>query len=230
MTLPMVHGGSTTSIVAELKKAIDEGFYGHGQRLPAERDLATHFGASRTTVREALRQLEQQGLILRRIGSGTFVQKPGRPDVDNIAELTSPLELIEVREAIEPHLARLVVVHASAKDLDSLENALADLEACNGDQEAFSRADEAFHAMLAEVTGNPLMAGIYSQINQVRSHDQWHFMKRKILDRQSIEIYNRQHRALVQAIKQRNSESAVAMVIEHLAKARQDLLGMASTS
>ena len=226
MALPEANGSGVTAIVVEIREAIEDGHYAHGQRLPAERELATHFGASRTTVREALRQLEQSGLIIRRIGSGTFVQKPTVSELHNVAELTSPLELMEVREAIEPQLARLVVVHASAKDLELLENALHELEASNGDQEAFSKADEAFHSMLAEATGNPLMAGIYRQINQVRGHEQWHLMKQKILSKQAIDIYNKQHRALVEAIKQRNVEYAVAVVVEHLAKARRDLVGI----
>ncbi|NJO37057.1 MAG: GntR family transcriptional regulator, partial [Rhizobiales bacterium] len=51
MTLPLASGGGVTMIAARLKEAIEDGTYGHGQRLPAERDLAAHFGASRTTVR-----------------------------------------------------------------------------------------------------------------------------------------------------------------------------------
>jgi DNA-binding GntR family transcriptional regulator len=69
------------------------------------------------------------------------------------------------------------------------------------------------------------MAGIYHQINRVRSHDQWNAMKRKVLNATAIEIYNRQHRALVDAIRQRDVDAAVGVVVEHLAKARQDLVG-----
>jgi DNA-binding FadR family transcriptional regulator len=224
MTLPMTSSGGVAAIVAELETAITEGTYGHGQRLPAERDLAAHFGASRTTVREALRQLETQALVTRRIGSGTFVNRPAAGHGD-IAEMTSPLELMEVREAIEPHLARLAVAHASAKDLEMLDKAIVELESCGRHQETFSKADEAFHLALARATGNPLMAGIYHQINRVRSHDQWNAMKRKVLNATAIDIYNRQHRALVDAIRQRDVDAAVGVVVEHLAKARQDLVG-----
>lgn len=230
MTLPMTSGSGVAVIVAELKTAITDGTYGHGQRLPAERDLAAHFGASRTTVREALRQLEERALVTRRIGSGTFVNLPTIRQGGDIAEMTSPLELMEVREAIEPHLARLAVVHAAAKDLELLDKALEDLEACGGHQEAFSKADETFHLTFAKATGNPLMAGIYQQINQVRSHDQWNAMKRKVLSAEAIHIYNRQHRALVEAIRQRDVEAAVSVVVEHLAKARQDLVGVGPSS
>jgi len=226
MALPSTSGSGVAVIVAELRAAITDGTYAHGQRLPAERDLASHFGASRTTVREALRQLEAGSLVTRKVGSGTFVNQPGPRHSGNIADITSPLELMEVREAIEPHLVRMAIVHAAAKDLELLEKALDALEACKGEQTAFSAADEQFHLALAEATGNPLMVWIYSQINEVRCHDQWNEMKQKVLSEESILIYNRQHRALVEAIRRRDIERAMMIVTEHLDKARQDLVGV----
>lgn len=229
-TLPVTAGGGSASgIASQLRDAIVAGTYGHGQRLPAERNLAGHFGASRSTVREALRQLEDMELVTRRIGSGTFVHHPvqaPRPSAEShVAEVTSPLELIQVRKAIEPYMARLAVAHASARDLDNLAEALAELEACGADQEAFSSADERFHLALAEATGNPLMSWLYQQINEVRSHKQWGGMKRKILTAANIDLYNDQHRALIAAIRQRDVEAAVRIITEHLDKARLDLLG-----
>ncbi len=226
MTLPMASGSGATTIVAELKEAIEGGAYGHGQRLPAERTLAEHYGASRTTVREALAQLEADGLVIRKVGSGTFVNWPTGRFSGDIANVTSPLELMEVREAIEPHLAKMAVVHASANDLDLLEETLLELEACNGDQAAFASADERFHLALAEATSNPLMAWIYGQINDVRCHDQWNAMKGKVLSKEAIAVYNRQHRALVDAIRRRDAKAAVAVVNEHLQRARDDLIGI----
>ena len=230
MTLPTVRGSGATNIVAELKEAIEGGAYGHGQRLPAERALAEHYSTSRTTVREALAKLEADGLVVRKVGSGTFVHWPTGRFSGDIAHVTSPLELMEVREAIEPHLAKMAVGHASANDLDLLEDTLLELESCNGDQAAFSSADERFHLALAEATGNPLMAWIYSQINDVRCDDQWNVMKGKVLSKQAIAVYNRQHRRLVEAIRRRDAEAAIAVVNEHLQKARDDLIGVGRLS
>lgn len=225
MTLPTTVGGNAAGIAAELREAILTGTYAHGQRLPAERHLAGHFGASRSTIREALRQLQDMALVTRRMGSGTFVHHPEQAGEAHVAEVTSPLELIEVRQAIEPHLARLAVAHATARDLDALAETLSALEACDGDQETFSNADERFHLALAEATGNPLMAWLYRQINEVRSHRQWGEMKRKILTAANIARYNVQHRALIEAIRRRDVEAAVRTITEHLEKARLDLLG-----
>ncbi len=225
MALPVVQGSGVTTIVAALQKAIENGVYADGQRLPAERDLAGHFGSSRTTIREALRQLEEKGLITRRIGSGTFVHKPTLLVTENIAEITSPLELMEVREAIEPRIASMAVMHATAKDLERLQRALEMLDSCGNNKSRFSSADEVFHLALAEATGNPLMAWIYRQINDIRSHDQWNAMKHQILNDDVIASYNREHQAIVTAIQQRDAKRAADAVIDHLDQARRHLVG-----
>jgi DNA-binding FadR family transcriptional regulator len=223
--LPPTAAKGAAAIAGRLRAAILDGTYVPGQRLPAERHLAEHFGTSRSTVREALRQLEEMALVSRRIGSGTFVNGAESTVQDNVAENTSPLELIEVRQAVEPQMARLAVLHASARDLETLADALAALESCRHDRELFSSADERFHLALADATGNALMAWLYRQINEVRSHDQWNEMKRKILTPENIDLYNAQHRELYGAIRRRDVDAAVRCIDEHLDKARRDLLG-----
>ncbi len=224
--LPRTVAGGAAAIAARLRQAIMDGTYAYGSRLPAERDLATHFGASRSTVREALRRLEEQRLLSRRIGSGTFVSFRPAADGSSMAEQTSPLELIEVRLALEPRIARLAAVNATARDLDRLAEALARVERAGEDREAFSNADEHFHLLLAECTRNPLLLSLYRQINDVRSHAQWGRMKEKILTAKRIEAYNRQHRQLYEALRSRDAEGAEATIEAHLEKARQHLVGV----
>ncbi len=223
--LPAAVTAGSAAIAARLRQAILDGRYANGERLPAERDLAIHFESSRSTVREALRRLDEMNLVTRRIGSGTFVNHRQGLDKSDIAEVTSPIELIDVRLAIEPQMARLVAVNAAARDLERLGDALGRVEACGEDQEAFSRADEQFHLALAEATRNPLMAWLYHHINDVRSHAQWNRMKDKILTGNRINEYNRQHRALYDALCSRDVDSAVHIITAHLEKARRDLLG-----
>lgn len=224
--LPAAASGGSAAIAARLRQAILDGDYVYGERLPAERDLAGHFGTSRNTVREALRRLEEANLVTRRIGSGTFVSY--RPPVGNghIAELTSPLELIEVRLGIEPRIARLAVINASARDLDRLAEALERVEASGEDREVFSRADEKFHLLLAECTHNPLMVWLYQQINEIRGHAQWDGMKDQILSGSRIVDYNRDHRRLYDALRNRDVEAAGSVIAEHLERARRDLMGV----
>ncbi len=224
-SLPAAVTVGSAAIAARLRQAILDGKYADGERLPAERDLAQHFDASRSTVREALRRLEETHLVTRRIGSGTFVTHRPALDQSNIAEVTSPIELIEVRLAVEPQMARLAVVNATQRDLERMGEALRRVESCGNDREHFSRADEQFHLMLAECTRNPLMVWLYRQINDVRSHALWDGMKDKILTEARIGEYNRQHRELYEALCNRDVDAAAQIIAAHLDKARCDLLG-----
>ena len=65
--------GGSAGISAQLRRSILEGVYEFSDRLPAERQLAETFNVSRGTIREALRRLEELGMVTREIGSGTFV-------------------------------------------------------------------------------------------------------------------------------------------------------------
>ncbi|MFQ5938750.1 MAG: FadR/GntR family transcriptional regulator [Alphaproteobacteria bacterium] len=212
------------SIATRLRQAIIYGAYGHGERLPAERDLAQLLGTSRTTVRKALSRLEETHLVTRRIGSGTYVNYPAISEED-IAEITSPLELIEVRLAVECHTTRLAVINATARDMERLGEAVKRLEASGANTEHFSRWDEQFHLRIAQSTHNPLLVWMYRQINHVRSHAQWRAMKDKILTAQRIAEYNRQHRSLYEALLSRDLDGAVKIITEHLTSARGHLAG-----
>ncbi len=225
-SLPAPVTAGSVAIAARLRQAILDGTYTDGERLPAERDLAQHFEASRSTVREALRRLEESHLVTRRMGSGTFVNHRPALDQSDIAEMTSPIELIEVRLAVEPQMVRLVAVNATQRDLERLGEALGRVESCGNDREHFSRADEQFHLMLAECTRNPLMVWLYRQINDVRSHALWDGMKDKILTATRIAEYNRQHRELHAALCNRDVDAATQIIAAHLDKARRDLLGV----
>ena len=213
------------AITAELRRAILGGDFTDGERLPPERDLAGDFGVSRTTVRRALKRLESVGLVFRRVGSGTFINHPPSAQEWDIADVISPLKLIEVRMAVEPQMARLAVLNASGRDLDHLGEALNAVEAARGSAEAFTNCDEEFHRRLAQCTQNALLVSIYNQINEVRGHDQWIAMRDKILTHEAIAEYNAQHRALYKALGSRDVDQAVAIIVKHLEKARLDLLG-----
>lgn len=214
------------AIAAQLARRILDGSLATGDRLPPERSLAESFSASRGTVREALRSLSARGLVSRRVGSGTFViYEPDAVDSD-VSEITSPLELVEVRAAIEPQMARLAVRIATARDMAVLERTVVDMEG-EKDPEGFSLADEMFHLRLAEATHNPLIVEIYHRINHVRTHQQWDSIKNKILTPHQIAAYSREHRTLLAALSNRDAERAVEVVTAHMERARADLLASA---
>ena len=217
-------GITTSNVAARLRRRIMEGDYAYEERLPAERNLAQEFGVSRGTIRSVLEILEKQHLVARQIGSGTYVTHRETTNHQEISSLTSPVEMNEVRIAIEPQMVRLAIANASARDLDDLHDALRRCEECDSDPERFALADTAFHMALASCSRNKLMYWLYERISEVRHHSQWRTMKSKVLTSERIDYYNAQHRALYEAIAARDTATAVKLIKNHLYGVHEDLL------
>ena len=218
-----IHGAS--AIKSKLRRAIETGVYSHGDRLLPERELAASFKTARNTIRSALRQLQEEGLVVRRVGSGTFVnftKKKSESSLD-LKESLSPLQLIEARFAVEPYVTRLAAINATQNDLENMEVLLKRLEACGDDKDAFTLIDGEFHEHLARCARNPLIFNFLQQINKIRTHSQWRAMKEEVLTPMQIKAYNAQHRSLFEALSQRNVAGAVKCIRDHLEKAKSDL-------
>lgn len=226
-TFPLVPAKSANAITARLRHAIETGVFADGDQLPPERQLSVALGTARSTIRKALDQLEQKGLVVRRVGSGTFVNFSGplQSAAGEVADLISPLQLIETRLAVEPYMTRLATIHATQKDLDSIEACVEQLEAAAGDKDRFTHWDSEFHLQLARSARNPLILHIYQEIDDVRAQAQWERMTRTILSPDKIRIYNEQHVTIYQAVRGRDVMLAADLVTRHLETARQDLLG-----
>lgn len=217
-------GGTTGSVVSQLRTMIFEGQYSHEERLPAERTLAEDFDVSRGTIRSVLKYLEEQNLVTRKVGSGTYVTHRELSNQQDISSITSPLEMVEVRIAIEPQMVRLAITNASHRDLEELRKALRQCEECGGDAEKFALADTAFHMALAHCSKNKLMYWVYERISEVRRYSQWRMMKAKLLTPDRIDYYNNQHRALYEAIASRDANLAIDIIKKHLFGVQDDLL------
>jgi DNA-binding FadR family transcriptional regulator len=168
--------------------------------------------------------LEQDGLVERKVGSGTFV-RPQAPDetASQFADTTSPMQLMQVRNMLEPAIIDLAVHHAAGRDLEQLGQALERVEAART-AEQFSIADEAFHQAIAQACDNPLMMWIYEQVNEVRRHELWRASRGKVLSAENMAQYNTHHRTIFEAISHRDAQTAKATMTEHLDKAQKDLV------
>ncbi|MCH8177211.1 MAG: FadR family transcriptional regulator [Proteobacteria bacterium] len=217
-------GATTSNVASQLRCRILEGHYVHEERLPAERNLAEEFNVSRGTIRSALQILEDQHLITRHVGSGTYVSHQELTNQQEISSITSPLEMIGVRIALEPEIVRLAIANASYRDLEELRKALRRCEDCGGDAEKFARADTAFHLTLAHCSRNKLLYWVYGRISEVRRYSQWRKMKAKLLTPERMDYYNSQHRAIYEAIAARDTPEAVKIIKNHLYGVQDDLL------
>lgn len=219
----------SAEIASLIRRDIKSGELSSQERLPPERVLAESYKVARGTVREALIKLADESLVEIRAGSGTYVTFDPTSSSENVILGARPLELIDARFALEPHICRLAVLHARQSELDEMESLLKTMEASTHDPAAFSSADTAFHSVLVETTNNNLLIWIVSQINSVRSQKEWSNMRRVILNPDTIAHYNQQHRNILTAISEREPEQAAQKMKEHLESARLALTRSAST-
>jgi len=157
-------GSVPQRIVFQIEQLIESKSLQPGDRLPTERDLATLLGASRPTVREAIRTLQERGWLDVRHGLGIFVTEPPiefglgttwRPEGIDISELFLMREVLEVPAA---SWAAKIITQA---DVRRLRKTLHELdEAFDADPAAFHRLaqlDATFHLTIAEISGNSFM-------------------------------------------------------------------------
>ena len=219
----------SAEIAGLLRQDIRQGKLMSQERLPAERLLAETYAVARGTVREALNQLANDGLVEIRRGSGTYVLANDAYATNPVVENATPLELIDARFALEPHICRLAVLNARHQDLEKAEELVVQMESCLEEPARFSVCDTAFHTLLAETTGNRLLIWIVAQINGVRNQDQWARMRQLTLNETTIAEYNAHHREVFEAIRNREPERAATIMKQHLEAARLSLTRAAST-
>lgn len=216
-------------IAALIRREISKGNMHLHDRLPPERVLAESYGAARGTVRKALTRLAEEGFVEIRPGSGTYVAHKPEASASSAIENATPLELMDTRFALEPHICRLAVLHGRRDDFDVMEELCARMEASQDDPMGFSEADTAFHRALVDSTRNGLLIWIIDRIGDVRSQDDWTRMRHLTLDEQTINTYNAQHRQILNAIRTREPERAANVMKEHLETARLSLTRASET-
>lgn len=163
-------------VVDQIQEAIMAGTLEAGRLLPAERELKEQFGVSRGTLREALRVLEQKGLIAIRTGvaGGSLVREVNSDNLsDNLGLLirncaVSLKDLAEFREDMEGSVAALAAQRAGAEDVALLKELLVEAES-NLKQglsgwDSFIRSDEQIHLALARMSGNVLFSTVLQSL------------------------------------------------------------------
>lgn len=211
---------AAADIAAVLRREIVDGRRMGNERLPPTREHADLFGVARNTLRSALVMLEREGLVRILPGSGTYVV--GQSDGEEVENAT-PLELIDARFALEPHVCRLAVLHGRREDFERLGALCDKMEGSASAPVRFAEADEEFHRRLAAATRNGLITSMSARVNAIRSMAEWTQMRRLTLDPDIIRTYSAQHRRILTAVAARDSELAVAAMKEHLETARLSL-------
>lgn len=208
-----------------------------GGRLPTERQLSIDLGVTRSSVRHALAILEARGYISREVGRGTFLRDtagaaaPGRPDDDGPQPVWAtaaasadfaPADVMTIRRLLEPPAMSLVVAWATAADLEEMQRCLA-----GGDRaasfEEFETWDLALHRCIMAASHSPLLVALYRAIEQARHGQVWGDLKRRSASAERRSQYQADHRAIVDALRARDSSLAVEAMRLHLARVQEHL-------
>ena len=209
---------NNVSPAAALEGVLDAARQSSDGRLPPERDLAVRYGLSRTAVRRWLDGLERSGTIVRHVGRGTFL-------TPTVEIETSPSQIMAVRLLLEPQMLSLAVANARSSDIAEMRRCLA-AGAAAVDFVEFERWDSRLHATIATSTDNPLLLQLFNVMNDARDNPVWGNAKRRSFTPQRRAEYQQDHEALVDAIEDRDTETAVAVMREHLSRIRTTLLGV----
>lgn len=210
-------------VAGQLQKLISDGSLKVGDRLPSERDLSEQMGVSRTSVREALQQLEMHGILETVHGGGSIIrnitEQEIRKPIERFIEQDKKrvLELAELRAFMEAWAAREAARNRTDQELETMRGYLEEMERDFENGAIRYDVDFKYHTEIAAATHNTiylhLIDNIYSLINySVKVHREEVFVSRE-----SQETILNHHRKIFQGILERNPENAETAMKEHLA-------------
>jgi GntR family transcriptional repressor for pyruvate dehydrogenase complex len=212
---------ATDEAITGIKQMIVSGRVVPGEKLPREKELAAQLGVSRSSLREAVRALILVGVLRTRQGDGTYVTslEPHRLletmslAVDFMQNRTL-VELFEVRRLLEPAATALAAARMDPADLLRLEEALQRMDSASSVEELVE-ADDEFHTMIADATGNAALAALLRNLSSrtLRARIWRGLAEKGALDRTRVS-----HRAIYRAVADKDPELARAASAAHIAE------------
>src|ERR671934_111889 len=225
---PSARGSVLDSVIERLEDLIFDSFE-PGDALPAEGKLAEALGVSRLTVREATRTLEARGLLEIRQGRRPRVAAPNGTLVGEFfrsAVRRDPralLDLLDVRRALEVHIAVLAARRATKGDVADMEMSIAPMRAGSDTSAAFHEADVRFHENLAAASANRLLVFLIEAFAEPLRESRLRSFAGHRARGGGVEDVIQQHQAILDAVKARNPKAAAQAMREHLQQTEQDL-------
>jgi DNA-binding FadR family transcriptional regulator len=231
--------------LTKLRQLIASPDFTSSGRMPPERSLASELGVGRRSLRRALEVLEREGRISRHQGRGTFINGmnglPGdvgkesgpalvrtlgsavrggtdlrtNPAFANILDHTNPLEVIEVRLAIEPVMARLAAFRASQAEIDKLLSIAGETRTAP-DSAHYEEADVRFHRTIAEVARNALFLAVFDTLHASQRDAAWRRLGENAHCFKRQSVYADFHQEISAAIAARQGEKAQELMQRHL--------------
>ncbi|MFQ5542375.1 MAG: FadR/GntR family transcriptional regulator [Candidatus Binatia bacterium] len=213
-------------VVSQIHELIRDGRLKAGDQLPSERELAETFKVSRTSVREALRALETEGLIVTRTGMGTFVADlPTESLVAPLARLLieakdALADVFEMRKLIEPQIASLAAERASEKDIEGMREILKKQKEQISKGAMAVEADTEFHFSIGQATQNQALQKLVSGLMDILSHSREESLQTPGRSEDSLASHER----ILSAIENHDRIGARKAMLHHIEKVEQNII------
>ena len=213
-------------VFSQIHELIKEGRFKARDQLPSERELAETFKVSRTSVREALRALESQGLIVSRTGTGNFVADlPVESLVGPLARLLidekkALADVFEMRKLIEPHIAALAAERATRNDIAQLKRIVAKQSAAVRRGGTGVEADAELHFTIGRATRNQALQKLVSGLMEMLSRSREESLQTDERRESSIDA----HRRIIAAIEKHDKARARSEMLRHIEQVEENVL------
>jgi GntR family transcriptional repressor for pyruvate dehydrogenase complex len=213
-------------VFGQIQQLIREGRFKAGDQLPSERELAETFRVSRTSVREALRALESQGLIVSKTGTGNFVADlPVESLVGPLARLLidekkALADVFEMRKVIEPQIAALAAERATESDIAQLKRIVAKQSEAVSRGETGVEADAELHLSIGRATQNRALQKLVSGLMEILGRSREESLQTKDRRDASIEA----HRRIISAIEKHDKSRARDEMLHHIEQVEASVL------
>lgn len=216
----------TQQLFTRLASDITSGKLAAGSRLPTEQEMIAATGVSRTVVREAVAHLRAEGLVITRQGVGAFVaenvRRPFRIEFDEGSSLREVLNVMELRTGMEIEAAGLAADRASAGGIKKVSECYEAIDAAIERGEMAVDQDFAFHCAIADATGNPQFRRFLEYLGRfiIPRQTIWG-RSAPVLSRTHLNIFQKEHRQIVHAIRSKAVTKARAAMRGHLLNSRR---------
>jgi GntR family transcriptional repressor for pyruvate dehydrogenase complex len=223
MLVPIDRSKVYKVVFDRIKNLVDSGEWPAGMKLPPERVLAEKLAVGRPSVREAIRILEATGYIEIITGQGSFVRDRSKKDIQQehlrllqsmLTEDENVVDLLEVREMLEPNIAAMAAADMVQDDIENLERIMLKMEANPGNMDAVVEENINFHLALTRSTGNKVLEQMHKILLESAREPFRRFLQIPGRIEQSLDG----HRQLLNAIRSRDPENARSLMLSHLRK------------
>jgi GntR family transcriptional regulator, transcriptional repressor for pyruvate dehydrogenase complex len=209
-------------VANQLKKAIGDGLFRVGDRLPSERELAEQMGVSRPSIREAIQQLELQGILETVHGGGSIVRNLTEQEIRRPIEIVlgddrqRVLELTEVRAFMETWAAKQAAKNRTEDELERIRTYLEQMEHDFEKGEIRAEVDFKFHAEIAAAAHNTIFSHLMNSIYELISYSIKVHREQVFITREDQETIFHGHLQVFKAIQNRDPEAAENAMNQHL--------------